>query len=101
MKVPIACSLPGSEARAQLGEWAAALARSSVSSNREAPTVLTFRLRDDLAGLSELVGLARREKACCAFFDFAVGIDAEQVQLRINVPDDAAGVLDGFAEPTA
>jgi hypothetical protein len=96
MWVPIACSLPGAEARAQLGEWTELLGRSAVSAERESDTILTFRLRSDLRGLEDLVRLARREKACCPFFDFDLAIGAEDVTLRISVPRDATEVLDGF-----
>jgi hypothetical protein len=96
MWVPIACSLPGAEARAQLTEWSALLADSAVSAEREADTVLTFRLRNDLRGLEDLIALARREKACCPFFDFDLAIGADDVLLRISVPIDARDVLDGF-----
>jgi hypothetical protein len=47
-------------------------------------------------GLSELVQLAQREKACCPFFDFSLIIDAASTTLVAVVPDDASPVLDEF-----
>lgn len=42
--------------------------------------------------------LARREKACCAFFDFTVTVDDHEVRWDASVEDDEAArqALDGF-----
>ena len=86
--VPIACSLSASDARDQLGEWQALLATESVETSRVSPTELRFRLRDDLARLEEIVTMARREKACCPFFDFTLMIEPDAVRLAVSVPED-------------
>lgn len=59
-------------------------------------TELVFRLQDDLRRLPMIVDLVRREKACCEFFNFAIGIEVEFVTLRITGPPEAAPVLDHF-----
>jgi hypothetical protein len=98
MQVPIACSLTSNAARSQLEEWRDLLIRSSTARERTSATELAFRLNQDLSQLTELVRLAQREKACCAFFDFTIRIDADQVTLCVSVPPDASEILDDFAQ---
>jgi hypothetical protein len=95
--IPIACNLTESDARDQLGEWRALLAASAAEPEHVSPTELSFRLRDDLPQLAELVRLAQREQACCPFFEFTIRIEANQVRFSISVPAEAAGVLEVFA----
>ncbi len=96
MKVPIACSLADDAARDQLGEWHDLLA-TSVAVDRASPTEVSIRLCDDPSLLVVAIQLAQREKSCCPFFDFMLRIEAEAFILQINVPEDAAPLLDGFA----
>lgn len=105
MDVPIACSLTVAGARAQLDEWRALCQTPAtdtvptiVAAERRSPTELRLRLNDDLTGVTELVRLARREQACCPFFDFRLAITAEAVTLTIEVPEEAAAVLDDLAQ---
>jgi hypothetical protein len=95
--VPIACSLSTAAARDQLDEWRALLATEAVGTRRVTPTELLVRLRDDPARLGEIVTLARREKACCPFFDFSLRIEPDAVSLSISVPHGGIAVLDTFA----
>jgi hypothetical protein len=95
--VPIACTLSAVDARDQLDEWRALLATEAVETRRVAPTELLIRLRDHPARMGEIVSLARREKACCPFFDFSLRIEPDAVSLSISVPDDGIPVLDTFA----
>jgi hypothetical protein len=98
MQIPIACSLDGASARAQVEEWRALLAPLVVASERPDPQVLRLRLRAaGPARLAELVGLAQREKACCPFFAFSLEIEPDAVTFVSTVPPEAAGVLDRFA----
>jgi hypothetical protein len=94
--VPIACRLPVSSARAQLGEWRQLLGTQAVAADRVSPTEISLRLRDDLDQIEAIIRLAQREKACCPFFDFAIRIEAETITLRISVPQDGAALLDHF-----
>jgi hypothetical protein len=96
--VPIACSLSSSGAHDQLDEWRALLGTESVETRRVSPTELRFRLRVGLARLDEIVTLARREKACCPFFDFTLMIEPDAVELAMSVPEDGVPALDTFAE---
>jgi hypothetical protein len=97
VRVPIACTLTVDDAATRIDEWRAVLDRSIASVHRTSPTEIVLTLRDDRAGLDDLVGLARREVACCAFFDFTLDIAVDAVALVVTVPADAAGVLDDFA----
>jgi hypothetical protein len=96
MEVPIACTLDAADAQSQLAQWQALLATTVIATERPLPTELLYRLRGDLAGLAELVRLAQREKECCAFFDFALLIDAGSLALQVSVPPAAVAVLDRF-----
>ena len=95
--VRIACSLSVADARRQLAEWRDLLAGATTESRRVSRTQLLIRLHDDFTDIGALVHLARREKACCPFFDFSLRIDADAVALAISVPEAGAPVLDTFA----
>jgi hypothetical protein len=96
MQIPIACQLTESGARDQMGKWRAVLATAVVAADRVSETRLDLRLGEDLNQLGPLVRLAQSEKACCPFFDFSLGIEADAVSLRISVPAEAAPILDDF-----
>ena len=98
VSIPIACSLGETAARAQLDEWRAAFAAAIAATDRVAPAELALRLRDDLSGVTGLVRLAQRERACCPFFEFALQIEPDAVTLKVRVPADAVPVLDQFAQ---
>ncbi len=98
MGVPVACNLTQEAARSQLGEWHELLAEAITSADRVSPTELALRLRDDLVKVGDLLRLARREQACCPFFEVNLRVKADGVTLLIGVPDDAAPILDQFAE---
>ncbi len=95
--VPISCTLSAVDARDQLDEWRALLGAAAVATRRLTPTELIIKLRDDPARLGEIITLARREKACCPFFDFSLRIQPDAVSLAISVPDDGVPMLDAFA----
>jgi hypothetical protein len=97
MQVPIACTLNAEAAADRLEEWRAALRTSVKAAMRTAPGRVELRLADGPRAAGRLVDLARREKACCDFFTFAVEIDAQGATMVVEVPDDAVALLDGFA----
>jgi hypothetical protein len=95
--IPIACTLSAPEMGARLDEWSRALRRTALAVERPLPERLHFVLRDDPAAVAELLVLARAEKECCPFFEFACEIGVDAVRLVVGVPPDAVTVLDGFA----
>lgn len=99
MDVPIACSLEPGDARSQLAEWRTVLDRVVERSERTSPNRLEFAL-SPASDISPVIALARREAVCCPFFSFTVEIGAGRLVLAVQVPDDAVGVLDGFAAGT-
>jgi hypothetical protein len=99
VRIPVACNLDGRAAVAQFDEWRALLAGPTVTWQRVSPTELALGLADDPAQWEPVVRLAQREKACCPFFDFTLGIGADALTLTITVPEEAAALLDLFATP--
>ena len=91
---PIACHLDANAAGAQWAEWHALLS-GMAAPERPTPTELRVHLGD--GRLEDVVDLARREKACCPFFDFTLQIDADDIVLSISVPAEATGLLDDLA----
>lgn len=65
-----------------------------MDTSRTAPGCLEIILSADLTNVAALIQLAQREKVCCAFFDFALAINAERVTLVIDVPLEASSILD-------
>jgi hypothetical protein len=98
MRVPIACTLTAERAADRVEEWRLALGDAVTHMSRPEPTRLVMRVGSDTAQIAILVELARREKQCCEFFDFAFQVGADDVTFEVSVPEDAIAVLDGFAE---
>ena len=99
MKIPIACTLVPSDARSQLGEWGELLSRVVGGSERVSANRLELTLAPD-ADIASIVSLAQREATCCAFFSFAIAIQADHLVLVVEVPDDAVEILDQFGSST-
>lgn len=95
MQIPIACSLEAEVAGSQLAEWATLARSPGVAVERPSPTELAIRLPRG-APADAVVGLAQREKACCPFFDFTLGIEAEALTLRVTAPAEASALLDAL-----
>jgi hypothetical protein len=57
-----------------------------------------LRLEDGSDALLAATDLARREKACCSFFDFRLEILAEAIWLEVEAPPGAAAILDGIVD---
>jgi hypothetical protein len=96
MQVPIACTLQADAATDRIAEWRDALHTSVTAAMRTSAGRVELRLADGPAAAGQLVDLARREKACCGFFTFTVRIDAEGATMVVEVPGDAAPILDDF-----
>jgi len=96
-RVPIACSLTADDAGARVEEWqhfvnnrVAEIARSEGSAR--------LRLEEGEDALLCAADLARREKACCSFFEFRLVLLPDAIWLEVQAPDDAAAILDGLVD---
>src|SRR5262249_7854279 len=82
---PIACSLDPGELRDRQSEIRALAARALAGSERtETGAVLRFRANPEVeAAVREL---ARRERACCPFFELTIEATPEVVTLHVSAP---------------
>jgi anti-sigma-K factor RskA len=94
-EVPIACSLDAASLAHRAEEWRALVATSVVAVEAE-PTAVRLVLGPSAAALVAAVGLAQREKQCCAFFDVAIDIGTQQRTLSLRVPDGAEEAMATF-----
>jgi hypothetical protein len=99
-KIPLACTLATGEAAARAHEWRAFLETHVVEVQRTS-SIAHLRLRDESDSLLVATDLARREKACCAFFEFRLTILADAFWLDVEIPDDAGITLDDVSFFTA
>ena len=92
----IACSLSAAELSERGDELSELAGRALAGREREDGRVrLRFRAEPGVA--EQVEDLARRERECCPFLDFAVQDGASELVLSIRAPAAAAAVLDGFA----
>ena len=94
--MPIACSLTAAAADDRIDEWRSFLAASVDAAERTSPQQLRMHLASSTV-LAAAVDLAQREKACCEFLEFSIGIEADALWLWVQVPAEASLVLDDFA----
>jgi hypothetical protein len=57
-----------------------------------------MKLNDGDDVILTAVDLARREKDCCAFFDFRLELLPDAIWLEVGAPDEAASLLDALVE---
>jgi hypothetical protein len=87
---PIACSLTATDLSARLGAWQEVLTHVV----DRAPIDDGLRLvLGPTAPIGDIARLAAAEHACCAFFSFAVTIDARGAALEVSAPADASEIL--------
>jgi hypothetical protein len=94
-RVPIACTLSVDDGSSRLEEWRQFLQHHVIEIDRLS-TSARLRLSDDDQAVLAATDLARREKACCAFFDFRLVLLSEAVWLEVEAPEEAAPFLDGL-----
>jgi hypothetical protein len=95
---PIACTLQTGAAVARTTEWRGFLSDFVVEVERSG-TSARLRLKDTDAAVLVATDLARREKACCAFFDFTLVPLPESVWLEVTAPAEAAAIIDELFRP--
>ena len=97
--LPVACTLtgtPGAFAE-RMAEYQRLFQEYLAGRSRTGPGI-RFRFRAE-PGVEDWVrDLARREKACCGFFDFTVSTDGQEIRWDATVADDEAArqALDEF-----
>lgn len=94
-----ACTLPTGERPLRVAEFDELFATALRGQQRVAPTLLRWRL--DPAAESAARDLAGREAGCCSFFTFTFTPAGHDVQVDVEVPAAAAGVLDALARRAA
>jgi arsenate reductase len=96
MRVPIACTLTSESAAARLEEWRHFFADSTGAVEQLSDMHVRVRLTNSTQAVQAAVDLAQREKACCAFFEFSIEVEADASWLSVKVPPDAVDTLAGF-----
>lgn len=87
-RIPIACSLDGSEAGRRWREWSSVMAfRLSVE---RSPQLLTMRFPPSIDLLRKLGELVAAESECCGFV--AWGLEDLETELMLTVRGDIDGV---------
>jgi len=91
-QVPIACSLTPDDAGDRVEEWRRFLSERIVEIKRTDNSA-RFRLEESGDALLIASDLARREKACCPFFDFRLLLTPDAVWFEVDAPQEAAEVV--------
>jgi hypothetical protein len=93
---PLLCTLPADQFAGRLD----AFHREVVGHLRTIQRPVPARLRLVLAGDADPEGIRSllvREQACCAFLAFTITRSGDGLVVDLEVREDAAGALDGFA----
>jgi hypothetical protein len=94
---PIACTLDAESLAVRADEWREFVA-SSVAAVEADETTVRLVLDDSEVALVAAASLGAREKACCAFFDVDIELDADRRALRFSVPVGAEQALAAFLD---
>jgi len=96
--LPIACTLSATDYRARLAEIAA-LSRDALRHAEQHGLTLDLRYAPEAA--ARVRRLVEQERACCAFLQFELQENADEVRLLVTAPPAAAdAVPDLLAELT-
>ena len=95
--IPIACTLDSESLIVRSDEWRQFVASSVVAVETDDTTVRLV-LNDSEAALVAAASLGAREKACCAFFEVDIELDADRRVLRLSVPVGAEEALATFLD---
>src|SRR5580658_1107485 len=99
-QIPISCTLTAEDRSIRGDEWRRFL-NSSIDDVRRSGHSARLLLKGGDDVLLTAIDLARREKDCCAFFEFRLQLLPDEVWLEIQVPNDAGEILDGLLNPPA
>lgn len=97
-EIPIACTLSATDYRARLAEIAA-LSQEALRSVEQRGLTLDLRYAPEAA--ARVRRLVEQERTCCAFLEFELHENADEVRLLVTAPPRAAdAVPDLWAELT-
>ncbi len=99
-QIPIACTLSSVNRTTRGDEWRQFLDSSVVEVVRS-HTSARLRLIGGEDVILTAVDLARREKACCEFFEFRLELLADVVWLEVDAPVEASTLLDALTNSRA
>jgi len=91
--IPIACTLEPEQMPERMDQWQRLAAHVVTRATTDDGVRLTF---DGAVTAAEVAELAAQEQACCAFFRFAIHIDANGVALEVGAPSDARKLVELF-----
>jgi hypothetical protein len=96
-QIPIACTLSADDQTTRGDEWRRFL-DANVTEVIRTESSARLRLLDGDAVILAAADLARREKECCAFFEFRLELLPDAVWLEVGAPAEAAFLVDALTE---
>ncbi len=90
VEVSIACTLEPGAVPGRLAEWTSVLDDATQRTAIDGGVRIELSRGVDLAELGRLIGA---EQHCCAFFQFALTVDADGVVLEVRAPELAADIV--------
>jgi hypothetical protein len=97
------CTASGDDLLA-IGQALRAAVGEHLIERQRTPHALVLRIAGHAGAACALRDYARREEACCSFFDIAVTEDDEMLSVKVSGPPESAPLLDllyQLAEPVA
>ena len=91
------CTTSGDDLLA-IGQALRAAVGEHLIDRQRTPNELVLRIAGHPGAATALSDYARREQACCSFFDIAVTADDEMLSVSISGPPEAAPLLDLLAQ---
>jgi MerR family copper efflux transcriptional regulator len=89
-EAPIVCTLADGAVADRLEEWRTMLRDARSRAAFDGGLRIEFGAGIEVTDLAWLVAAEQR---CCAFFDFAITVDARGIGLEVRAPDDAGDVV--------
>jgi MerR family copper efflux transcriptional regulator len=96
-QIPITCTLSAADKTTRGDEWQQFLTTNVAQFIRSDTSVRMKLIGGDSVILSA-VDLARREKDCCAFFEFRLELLPDAIWLEVGAPVEAASLLDALVD---
>lgn len=94
-RTPIACTLGPSDLALQAERWHRLGARAALD-RVETPQGVRLRFRREPGVEDELGQLVAVERVCCAFADWSLHVDGEEITLELAAKGEAVPVVQGM-----